>query len=165
MVALYIILGLIALFLAVILIRAALFRPKTMSVTEAEPMEFDGDKAVAALQQLVRCKTISYYDSAKEDDKEFEKLIGLLPELYPNVFRVCSFDRLPDRALLFRWEGKSAEHPSVMMAHYDVVPVNEDQWDKDPFCGEIEDGVMWGRGTLDTKVTMNGVLSAADTLI
>ena len=165
MVALYIILGLIALFLAVILIRAALFRPKTMPVTEAEPMEFDGDKAVAALQQLVRCKTISYYDASKEDDGEFEKLIGLLPELYPNVFRTCSFDRLPDRALLFRWEGKSAEHPSVMMAHYDVVPVNEDQWDKDPFCGEIEDGVMWGRGTLDTKVTMNGVLSAADTLI
>ncbi len=165
MIALYIVLGLIALFLAVILLRAAMFRPKTMPVTEAEPVEFDGDKAVSALQQLVRCKTISYYDSSLEDDEEFEKLIGLLPELYPNVFQTCSFDRLPDRALLFCWKGKSSAHPSVMMAHYDVVPVNEDHWDKDPFCGDIEEGVMWGRGTLDTKVTMNGVLSAADTLI
>lgn len=165
MIALYIVLGLIALFLAVILLRAAMFRPKTMPVTEAEPVEFDGDKAVSALQQLVRCKTISYYDSSLEDDEEFEKLIGLLPELYPNVFQTCSFDRLPDRALLFCWKGKSSARPSVMMAHYDVVPVNEDQWEKDPFCGDIEEGVMWGRGTLDTKVTMNGVLSAADTLI
>ncbi len=161
----YIILGLIVLFLAVILIRAAMFRPKTFPVTEAEPVEFDGEKAIASLQQLVRCKTVSYYDPSKEDDGEFEKLIGLLPELYPEVFRVCSFDRLPDRALLFKWEGKNHDHPSVMMAHYDVVPVNEDQWEKDPFCGEIENGVLWGRGTLDTKVTMNAVLSAADTLI
>ncbi len=162
---LYIVLGVSALFLGVILLRAALFKPKTHPVTEAEPEVFDREAATSALQQLVRCKTISYYDASLEDDGEFEKLISLLPSLYPHVFRVCSFDRLPDRALLFKWEGKSHSAPSVMMAHYDVVPVNEDQWDKDPFCGDIEDGVMWGRGTLDTKVTMNAVLSAANTLI
>ncbi len=162
---LYIVLGVIALFLGVILLRAALFKPKTHPVTEAEPEVFDREAATSALQQLVRCKTISYYDASLEDDGEFEKLISLLPSLYPHVFRVCSFDRLPDRALLFKWEGKFHSAPSVMMAHYDVVPVNEDQWDKDPFCGDIEDGVMWGRGTLDTKVTMNAVLSAANTLI
>ena len=165
MIILYIILGLVTVFLAVILLRAAAFRPKTFPVTESEPVEFDGERAIASLQQLVRCKTVSYYDPSKEDDEEFEKLIGLLPQLYPEVFRVCSFDRLPDRALLFKWEGTSHDHPSVMMAHYDVVPVNEDQWEKDPFCGEIDNGVLWGRGTLDTKVTMNAVLTAADTLI
>ncbi len=165
MFVLYLVLGLIALFLAVILIRAVMFKPKTFPVTEAKPVEFDGEKSVRTLQELVRCKTVSYYDPAKEDNAEFEKLIGLLPELYPEVFRVCSFDRLPDRALLFRWEGKNHTRPSVMMAHYDVVPVNEDQWDKDPFGAEIENGILWGRGTLDTKVTMNAVLSAADTLI
>ncbi len=152
-------------FLAVILLRGALFQPKSYPLTQSEPVEFDGDKAISALQQLVRCKTVSYYDSEKEDDEEFEKLIALLPELYPHVFAACSFDRLPDRELLFRWPGKTAGNPSVMMAHYDVVPVNADQWDKDPFCGEIENGVMWGRGTLDTKVTVNAVLSAADHLI
>ena len=161
----YILLGLLGLLLAVLLIRAAAFNPKPQNMGETAAVSFDKDAAVRALQQLVQCKTISYNDPAMEDDAEFQKLIDLLPQLYPNVFEACSLQQLPDRALLFRWPGKSAAAPSVMMAHYDVVPVNEDSWDKPPFAGIIEDGILWGRGTLDTKVTFNGVLSAANTLI
>ena len=51
------------------------------------------------------------------------------------------------------------------MAHYDVVPVNEENWEKPAFEAVLEDGVLWGRGTLDTKVTINGVLFAANQLI
>ena len=161
----YLILGIVLAFLAVITIRTIRFKPKPQPALSEESVSFDKDAAVDALAQLVRCKTVSYNDPALEDDAEFEKLISLLPSLYPRVFDVCSVRQLPDRALLLRWPGKHHGDPAVMMAHYDVVPVNEENWDKPPFAGIIEDGVLWGRGTLDTKVTFNGIFSAANYLI
>ena len=152
-------------FAAVVAIRTAAFRPKAQPALRKEDVQFDRLAAVTALTQLVRCKTISYNDRSMEDDGEFDKLISLLPGLYPRVFDVCSVSQLPDRALLLRWPGKDHGDPAVLMAHYDVVPVNEENWEKPPFAGIIEDGVLWGRGTLDTKVTLNGILSAADYLI
>ena len=160
-----IILGALLVFLAVLVTRALLFQPIPQPQLEAEPIGFDKDAAVSALQQLVRCKTVSNVDPALEDDGEFEKLIALLPELYPNIWKVCTFTRFPDRGLLLHWKGKAHHKPSVMMAHYDVVPAVEEMWAKPPFAAILEDGVLWGRGTLDTKVTMNGALSAADYLV
>lgn len=161
----WIILGAAGLFVGVILIRALLFRPKASRQNSEETVDFNRDGAVDALARLVRCKTVSYNDRSLEDDGEFEKLIALLPDLYPRVFDVCSVDRLPDRGLLLRWPGRKDADPTVLMAHYDVVPVDEAKWEKPPFAAVIEDGVMWGRGTLDTKVTFNGILSAANHLI
>ena len=159
------ILALIAVFVAVIAIRTIRFTPKPQPEISHETFDFDKELCVDALAQLIRCKTVSYNDKSLEDDAEFEKLYALLPKLYPNVFTACTMERVPDRALLFRWPGKSAEEPAVLMAHYDVVPVNEENWDKPAFDAIIEDGVMWGRGTLDTKGTFNAALFAADTLI
>ena len=162
---LYAILGLIALFLAVILIRAASFNPKPQPETDDSTVEFDRDASVSALAALIQYKTVSYNDPSMEDDAEFEKLIASLPGLYPQVFDICSVRQLPDRGLLIRWPGKHDIDPTVLMAHYDVVPVDEEKWEKPPFAAIIEDGVMWGRGTLDTKVTFNAILSAANHLI
>ena len=155
----------IVVFLAVVTVRALRFTPKPQPRLSQEEVSFDRDAAVDALAQLVRCKTVSYNDHSLEDEEEFQKLISLLPRLYPNVMETCEFRKLPDRALLLRWPGKNPGDPAVMMAHYDVVPVNEEAWDKPPFEGILEDGVLWGRGTLDTKVTFNGILSAANHLI
>ena len=152
-------------FLAVILIRGAAFKPKAQPTPDEAPVTVDTDAAVDALATLVRCKTVSYADPTLEDNAEFEKLIDTLPTLYPHVFATCEFRQLPDRALLFRWKGKSEGQPAVLMAHYDVVPVNEEGWDEPPFAGLIKDGCLWGRGTLDTKATFNGVLFSADRLI
>lgn len=162
---LYTLLALIALFLLVIVVRALLFKPKPEPVIEAEDVFFDRDGAVRSLAALVRCRTVSFDDHEKEDDTEFEKLTELLPELYPNVAAVCTLQRFPGRALLYRWHGKQPGEPAVLMAHYDVVPVEEGNWNCPPFDARIENGVMWGRGTLDTKVTFNGILYAADHLI
>ena len=159
------ILGLVVIFIAVILIRTLTFKPLPQPKILDDSADFKRDESIKALQELIKCKTVSYYDSSLEDDNEFKKLISLLPSLYPNVFKVCEFNQLPDRALLFKWAGKDKGKPTVLMAHYDVVPVEEQSWEKPPFDAIIEDGVLWGRGSLDTKVTFNGVLFAANTLI
>jgi len=161
----FILMCLLAIFIGTVAARTSCFRPKPQPKTGNEEVRFDKDAAVEALAQLIRCKTISYYDHTLEDDAEFEKLIALLPELYPHVFETCEFQQLPDRALLFRWPGKEPGKPAVLMAHYDVVPVNEENWEQPPFEGIIEGGVLWGRGTLDTKSTVNGVLFAANHLM
>ena len=159
------ILLLLAALIAVILVRTALFRPKEEKEETFEDVEFDREAALRALAALVRCRTVSSERREDEDDAEFEKLIALLPVLYPGVFRTCLFRRLEDRGLLFTWKGSERGKPAVLMAHYDVVPVEEENWDVPAFEAIIRDGAMWGRGTLDTKVTFNGILSAAENLI
>ena len=98
MIVLYIILAVLVLLLAVVLLRTAAFRPKAEAFRTYAPVEFDREAAVTNLQQLIRCRTVSYTDAAKEDPAEFEKLIALLPELYPHVYEKCTLTRLPDRS-------------------------------------------------------------------
>ena len=164
MIILYILAFIIVVLLAVILIRTVQFRPVPTDVHDSEAPDFDREAAVTSLAEMVKCKTVSYYDPALEDDAEFEKMLDLLPNLFPAVFRECTLTKFDGRALLFHWKGIGTGEPTVLMAHYDVVPASID-WDKPPFDAVIEDGIMWGRGTLDTKVTVNGILAAAEHLI
>ena len=79
----YLILAAVLLFVAVIALRTARFTPKAQPAVSNEGADFDRNAAVDALAQLVQCKTVSYNDHSLEDDAEFEKLISLLPQLYP----------------------------------------------------------------------------------
>ena len=147
MVILWIILAFILLFLAVILLRAAFFKPLPEESLQEEVAQFDAQKAIDDLQAMIRCKTISDKDKSKEDEAEFEKLLNLLPKMFPNVYKTCTLHRPDPRALLFHWKGREEGDPTVLMAHYDVVSVVEENWQKPAFEGIIEDGVLWGRGT------------------
>lgn len=162
----WIILGVILLFAAVLMIRTLAFKPSAVSPATPTEVGLDGEHAIESLQQMVRCKTVSNRDSALIDQAEFEKFRELLKTRYPNVHRVCTLEHIGSTGLLYRWAGKdSAADPAVLMAHYDVVPANEDAWQKPAFEGIIEDGILWGRGTLDTKGTLCGIMEAAEYLI
>lgn len=44
------------------------------------------------------------------------------------------------------------EEPGLLLVHHmDVVPAVASDWSVPPFSGEIRDGYLYGRGTLDTK--------------
>ncbi len=57
-------------------------------------------------------------------------------------------DRVSLRAVL---PGNGGARPFMLLHHTDVVPVQREYWDVDPFGGIIQDGHIWGRGALDTK--------------
>lgn len=61
------------------------------------------------------------------------------------------YEPVPGReSLLARIEGSDPEAPALMlMGHTDVVPVTPENWEHDPFGGELIDGEVWGRGAVD----------------
>ena len=165
---LYFILGIGAIIFVlamIVIIRTLLFVPRETVNFSSESVDVNIDKAVNDLSQLVQCKTISDRNKDNENEAEFDKFKALLPKLFPTVHEKCSFEAVGDRGLLYKLNGRSSNAPTVLMSHFDVVSVNENGWDKDPFGGEIENGVLWGRGTLDTKATLNGAMQALEALL
>ncbi len=58
----------------------------------------------------------------------------------------------PNRSnLIARLKGTGDAPALVLQGHVDVVTTANQRWDHDPFGGEIIDGYLWGRGSLDMK--------------
>ncbi len=161
----WILIPIVIIFLAIILIRALMFKPRAAENKSSYPVFVNGEKAVHDLAEMIKCKTVSNRDASLDNQAEFDKFEALLPELFPAVYSKCSFEKVGTRGLLLRWKGKSPDAPSVFMSHYDVVSVEEKDWEKPAFDGVVDNGVLWGRGTIDTKGTLNGILQAAESLI
>ncbi len=156
---------LLILFASVIILRGIMFRPIVKEKKKVLPVHINLDKSVSDLARMIRCKTISDNNKENEDEAEFIKFKSLLPDMFPNLFAACLYEEPSDRSILIKWEGRSHDAPTVLMAHFDVVSVNEEKWDHPPFEGFLENGVLWGRGTLDTKGSLNAILQAAEALV
>ena len=161
----WILIPIFVIFIAVVLIRTLMFKPEKIENKSTYPVFVNGEKATHDLGEMIKCKTISHRDPSLDDQAEFDNFEQLLPQLFPKVYEKCSFEKVGTRGLLLRWKGKSQDAPSVFMSHYDVVSVEENDWEKPAFEGIVDNGVLWGRGTLDTKGTLNGILQAAEALI
>jgi carboxypeptidase PM20D1 len=97
----------------------------------------------------------------------FDELIALLHDLYPLVHAHLELTRHTDLGLLLRWRGRpGAGGPLVLMAHFDVVPVDEsDPWTHPPFDGHVDGEWVYGRGTLDDKGPLIVILEAVENLL
>ncbi len=162
---LYAFLALVAILVAVVLIRTLAFKPKEEAARNPEAAIVDTDRVVSGLAEMVRCRTVSANDKSEEDEEQFERFRELLPTLFPLVYKRCTVEYPTDRSILIHWKGKNHENPTVLMSHYDVVSVVEENWERPAFDGLVENGVLWGRGTLDTKGTLNGAMQAAEILM
>lgn len=122
------------------------------------------ERAVEALQALVRIPTVSHRDGV--DEAVFDALLEELERRFPLVHERLEVTRVHTHGLLLRWAGAAAERPVVLMAHLDVVPVeDESRWTHPPFSGAVVDGQVWGRGTLDDKGCVAAICSAVEELL
>ena len=157
--------AIVVIFVAVLLIRTLRFTPAPQQEVEISPVTLNEEKIIADMVDMIRCKTICHRDETRVDWDEFTKFQNLLAERFPRIHEACTLTKLGKTGLLYHLKGKSDAAPSVCMSHYDVVPVEEEGWDKPAFSGIVEDGELWGRGTLDTKGTLCGVMEALEQLL
>ncbi len=157
--------GALPLLILTVLIRTLRFRPLPEKEYESAPVSFDKETSRETFRTLIRFKTISDPDPAREDEGEFSRLIEALPALFPAVYEKATLTTFPGRALLFRIQGREKGDPTVLMSHYDVVSVSEGDWTHPPFSADIVNENIWGRGTLDTKATFHSALFATNTLL
>ena len=158
-------LAIILIFILILLIRTIMFQPYKADQVISDDIKLNKDKIVKDMVDMIRCKTISYRDEASIEQAEFFKFRKLLEERFPLLHKNCPKENLGRNGLLYKWKGKHDSRPVVLMAHYDVVPVEEELWEKPAFEGLIEDGYLWGRGTLDTKGTLCGIFEAVEALL
>jgi carboxypeptidase PM20D1 len=164
----YLALALVAL-ISILLFNTYKIRSKQMMGIAPAPALNVSDSAIAHLAAAIQFRTVSNADITQVDSAQFEKFISYIAKTYPLVHSKLSLERINSFSLLFEWKGKNAAlKPALLMGHYDVVPViqgTERLWEHKPFAGEIADGYLYGRGTLDDKVTVLGILEAIELLL
>lgn len=114
----------------------------------------------STLSALIQAQTVSAV--GQTDLSKFIAFHELLKKTFPNLFAAASAEEFHG-SLLIRWPGKAGKDPVMLMSHHDVVEAPGD-WTHGPFSGDISDGKVWGRGTLDTKGNLWAMLQAADEL-
>lgn len=122
-----------------------------MPNTAAQPPSYDPAAEVVELcRDLIRIDTSNYGDSddGPGERKAAEHVAALLDEvgIEPRLYE----SERGRTSVVAQWGG-SAGDGLLLHGHLDVVPAAAEDWQVDPFSGEIQDGYLWGRGAVDMK--------------
>ncbi|MGN1294936.1 MAG: M20/M25/M40 family metallo-hydrolase [Bacilli bacterium] len=125
---------------------------------------FDKQKAIEDLSAIIKCKSISYRDQSKMDFNEFKKIHQYIFANFPNIMKYATYKVINEGSIYFIIKGKDESLPyGLFMGHIDVVPpVNESEWDEEPFSGKVDEQYIYGRGALDMKSIDVALLNAID---
>ena len=131
-----------------------------------EDVQVDEQQVAEHLAACVRCKTVPLDETGTPDPQAFQQLQKMLEETYPLVHQKLRREVVNGYSLVYIWQGSRADlDPVMLMAHQDVVSADPTEWTHPPFEGKIVDGFIWGRGTVDIKNQLIGIMEAAETLL
>lgn len=131
-------------------------------------MRKDNMELARHLQGLVRFPTVSCVNTTDLDLTAFRGMHEYIENTYPLLTKTLKREIVGPCGLLYHWKGtgKSDTLPLVLMAHQDVVPEGDHaQWKYPPFEGAIEEGCVWGRGSVDSKANMLACLESVESLL
>jgi carboxypeptidase PM20D1 len=169
---LWIILGILLLTTIYIVVRTILFERSYGAVEQIAGVPVDDQRVAEHLAAAVRCQTVPLDEKGTPDPEAFRQLHQMLAETYPLVHQKLKREEIavPEQpngySLLYTWQGSRPDlDPVMLMAHQDVVSADPAGWTHPPFEGKIIDGFIWGRGTLDIKNQLIGIMEAAEALL
>ena len=158
----------IGLLIALVVVRTLMHQPPASINTDLVEIELNEAALAERLSQSIQFQTISFQSPELKDQSQFSAFIDWVHTSYPRVHQSLDYIQLND-TMLYRWPGSDASlQPILVTGHYDVVPVipgSESQWQQPPFSGAIVDGLIWGRGALDDKSGVLGILEAVTYLL
>jgi carboxypeptidase PM20D1 len=150
-------------------VRAILFPSRQIDVPSPEPIKLDRDPMLKRLSRAVQYRTVSFTDPKEASVAEFDRFHRFLVESFPAVHAHLTAEVVSGHSLLYIWHGRDRSlKPILLMGHMDVVPVDsgtESSWTHPPFSGDLAEGYIWGRGTMDDKVNVLGILEALEHLL
>jgi carboxypeptidase PM20D1 len=160
----------VVLVLAVVALERSLtFPSRQTQVTAVAPEPLDTAELAARLAGALKFKTVSYQDSSQFDAREFAGFQRYLVASFPRLHAALKLEKVNGYGLLYEWTGSDPSlAPLVLLAHQDVVPVEpgtEEKWTEPPFEGRVARGYVWGRGALDDKGSLVGILEAVERLV
>jgi len=156
----------LALILVVVLVRAIQFKPALKAFTPLAKVPLEVEALAQRLSANLKFPTRSYFEKEKNDPQPFRDFHASLRRQFPLVFSRLKVQTVGGFGLLIEWPGREAAlKPILLLAHQDVVPVapgTEKDWTQPAFSGAIEGGFIWGRGAIDDKSSLVGILEAAE---
>ncbi|HWE45886.1 MAG TPA: M20 family peptidase [Caulobacteraceae bacterium] len=164
--------GLLVILGVVVALRTATYQPPVSpdlkQVKLAPAPAIDLDKVAQHLGEAVRIQTVSHQDPSQNDPAQWSALHDWLDKTYPAARAAMTREIVLQNTLLYTWKGSDPTLPPIiLMAHQDVVPVDAataGAWKHPPFSGEIADGAVWGRGSVDDKGSLISLFEAVDAL-
>lgn len=134
-----------------------------------QPITGISDSAALHLSEAIQIKTVSYGESLPIDSAAFHAFRRFMEVTYPLVHQQLERTIFSEFSFVYKWQGRNASlKPYVIMAHMDVVPVEEaaeKNWSVPSFSGTIKDNYIWGRGAVDDKSSLVAILEAAEQLL
>lgn len=170
-IALVVFLAVIAV-IAIALIRTLTYRPpgevSTADIRVVPVDQVDVAAAAQHLSQAVQIQTVSHQEAKDDQPAEWARLHDWLQATYPAAHAAMTREIVGRNTLVYTWKGSDPSlAPVVLMAHQDVVPVtpgSDGEWKHPPFAGEIAEGAVWGRGSIDDKGSLITLFEGADLL-